>query len=105
MGVVDKSDSEANAGSDEEEPSILRLNKPSHIEFGESTIKAEDLDVLKWLGYIGQKEDNMIRFAGIEIILELKDDEVVVLRSFFRARLHIPMYEMIAEVLKRFDNY
>jgi hypothetical protein len=47
----------------------------------------------------------MIRFAGIEIILELKDDEVVVLRSFFRARLHIPMYEMIAEVLKRFDNY
>jgi hypothetical protein len=47
MGVVDKSDSEANAGSDEEEPSILRLNKPSHIEFGESTIKAEDLDVLK----------------------------------------------------------
>jgi hypothetical protein len=66
---------------------------PSHIEFGKSTIKAEDLDVMRRVGYIGHKDDNMIRFAGDEIILEPKNDEVVVFRSFVRARLCFPMYE------------
>lgn len=63
-------------------------------------MKLEDLDVLKSLGYIGQKEDNMIRFAGSETAPEPKDDEVVVFRSFFREGLCFPMYEMIVEVLK-----
>jgi hypothetical protein len=46
-------------------------------------VKPKDLDVLKRLGYIGEKEDAMIWFAGDEIILKPKDDEVVVFRSFF----------------------
>jgi hypothetical protein len=56
--------------------------------------------VLKRLGYISYKEDDMIRFAGSEIVLEPKDDEVVVFRSFFRAGFRFSMYEIIVEVLK-----
>jgi hypothetical protein len=100
-GVVERSGSKAITSSDEEDPSILRPNKTSHIEFSESTVKLEDLDVLKSLGYIGQKEDNMIRFAGSETVPEPKDDEVVVFRSFFREGLCFPMYGMIVEVLKK----
>jgi hypothetical protein len=81
--VPERIDSDVEGSSDEEDPNILRPNKMSHIGFGESTMKPEDLDVMKRLGYIGQKEDDMIRFAGSEIILEPKDDEVVVFRSFF----------------------
>ena len=43
--VEDKSDDEV-----EEDNSILSPTKPSHIEFGKSTITAEDLIVMKKLG-------------------------------------------------------
>jgi hypothetical protein len=42
---------------------------------------------MKKLGYFGEDEGKLIRFAGEEVILELKEDEVVVFRSFFRVRL------------------
>jgi hypothetical protein len=61
--------------------------------------------VLKRLVLIGQKDDNMTRFVGDEIVREPKNDEVVVFRSFFRARLHFPMYEMNGEVMEGFEIY
>jgi hypothetical protein len=61
--------------------------------------------MLKRLGYVGQKDDNMIRIVRDETVPEPKDDEVVVFRSFFRARLCFPMYKMIAKVLERFEIY
>lgn len=67
------SGSNAEASIDQEDPNILRPNELSHIEFGESIVKLEDLDVLKRLGYIGDNEDDMIRFDGGETILELKN--------------------------------
>jgi hypothetical protein len=47
----------------------------------------------------------LIRFAGEEVIPELKDDEVVVFKSFFRAGLRFPLYDIIGEVLKIFEIY
>jgi hypothetical protein len=74
---------------------------PSHIEFGKSTIRFEDL--VKKVGYFGKNDDELIRSTGDEIIPEPKDDEVVVFKSFFHVGLRFPMYEMIGEVLKKFD--
>jgi hypothetical protein len=37
----------------EDDDSILCSTKPSHIEFGRSTIKAKDLFLMKKLGYFG----------------------------------------------------
>jgi hypothetical protein len=71
----------------EGDANVLCPSKPNNIEFGKSTVKVEDLDVMKKLGYIGKNDDNLIRFASNEIIPEPKDDEVVVFKSFFRARL------------------
>jgi hypothetical protein len=39
------------------------------------------------------------------VILEPKEDEVVVFKTFFRAGLRFPLYEMIGEVLKKFEIY
>jgi hypothetical protein len=39
----------------EEDNNILSPMKPSHIEFGKSTVTAEDLVVMKKLGYFGGK--------------------------------------------------
>jgi hypothetical protein len=48
--VEDRSDDKV-----EEDNSILSPTKPSHIEFGRSTVTAEDLIVMKKLGYFGGK--------------------------------------------------
>jgi hypothetical protein len=60
---------------------------------------------MKKLGYFVENEDGLIRFAGEEVIPEPKDDEVVVFKSFFRAGLQFPLYNMIGEVLKKFEIY
>jgi hypothetical protein len=92
------------AGSDDEEDDgILSPSKPSHVDFGKSTVKAEDLVLMKKLGYFGKNDDGLIRFVVDEVIPESKDDELVVFKSFFRAGLRFPLYEMIGEVLKKFE--
>ena len=83
----------AEGGSDnesEEDNNILSPSKPSHIEFGKSTVTAEDLVVMKKLGYFGENDDELVRFAGEETILEPKEDEVVVFKSFFRGDFGSP---------------
>jgi hypothetical protein len=96
----DRSDEEI-----EEDNNILSPSKPSHIEFGKSTVSAEDLVMLKKLGYFGENESKLIRFAGEEVVPELKEDEVVVFKSFFVAGLQFYLYDIIGEVLKRFEIY
>jgi hypothetical protein len=98
----------AEDGSDndsEEYDSILSPTKPSHIEFGRSTVTAGDLVVMKKLGYFGENDHELIRFAREKVVPKLKDDEVVMFKSFFRAGLRFPLYDMIGEVLKRFEIY
>jgi hypothetical protein len=72
---------------------MLKLNKPSPKElgyFGKSTVTAEDLVVMKKLGCFGENDDELIHYATEEIILEPKEDEVMVFKSFFRAGLRFP---------------
>ena len=59
--------------------------------------------MMKKLGYFGEAESKLIRFASEEVILEPKDDEVVVFKSFFRAGLRFPLYDIKGEVLKNFE--
>jgi len=89
----------------EEDNSILSPTKPSHIEFGKSTVTADDMVMMKKLGYVGEAESKLVRFAGEEVVPRPREDEVVVFKSFFRARLRFPLYEMIGEVLKKFEIY
>jgi hypothetical protein len=48
---------DAEANSDDEDDSILSPSKPSHIEFGKSTVKPEDPVLMKKLGYFGKNDD------------------------------------------------
>ena len=71
----------------EEDNSILSPTKPSHIEFGKSTVTEDDMVVMRKLSYFEEDESKLVWFAGEEIIPEPKEDEVVVFKSFFRAGL------------------
>jgi hypothetical protein len=88
----------------EEDYSILIPTKPSHLDFEKSTVSEDDMPMMMKLGYFGEAESKLVRFAGEETTPALKNDEVVVFKSFFRAGLRFPMNEMIGEVLKKFRN-
>jgi hypothetical protein len=53
--IPEKDDAIAKATTDDEQDDgILSPSKPSHIEFVKSTVKAEDLILMKKLGYFGK---------------------------------------------------
>jgi hypothetical protein len=92
-------------GSDdeiEEDNSIMSPSKLSHIEFGKSTVSAEDLVMMKKLGCFWETESKLIRFAGEEVVPKPKEDEVVVFKNFFKEGLRFPLYDIIGEVLGAF---
>jgi hypothetical protein len=96
---------ERSGDEDEEDYTILIPEKPSHLDFGRSTVTSDDMVIMKKLGYFGEAESRLVCFAGEEVVPEPKDDEVVVFKSFFKAGLRFPLYDMIGEVLKHFEIY
>jgi hypothetical protein len=94
-----------NENESEEDNTILSPMKPSHIEFGKSTVTADDMVMMKNLGYFGEAKSKLVRFAGEEVVPQPREDEVVAFKSFFRAGLQFPLHEMIGEVLKNFEIY
>jgi hypothetical protein len=65
----------------EEDYSILIPTKPSHLDFEKSTVTEDDMPLMMKLGYFGEAESKLVRFAGEEVIPEPKKDEVVFLRA------------------------
>jgi hypothetical protein len=109
-GAINTEDEQIVAGGEsdnesEEDNSILNPTKPSHIEFGKSTVTEDDMVMMRKLGCFGEAESKLVRFAGEEIIPKPKEDEVVVFKSFFRAGLRFALNDKIGEVLKNFELY
>jgi hypothetical protein len=80
-------------------------SKPSHLDFGKSTISEDDLPKLLKLGYFNEAKKELVRFGGEETTSKPGKDEVVVFKSFFKAGLRFPLNKMIADVLKKFGIY
>jgi hypothetical protein len=54
----------------EEDYSILIPTKPSHLDFEKSTVTEDDMPMMMKLGYFGEAESKLIRFAEEEVIPE-----------------------------------
>jgi hypothetical protein len=80
-------------------------SKPSHLDFGKSTISEGDWPKMMKLGYFSEAKKELIRFGGEETTPKPGKDEVVVFKSFFKAGLRFPLNKMIADVLKKFGIY
>jgi hypothetical protein len=94
----------AEEGESEDDYSVMP-SKPSHLEFGRSTVTEDDMTKLMKLGYFSEAKKELIRFGGEEITPKAEKDEVVVFKSFFKAGLRFPLNEMIADVLGNFGIY
>jgi hypothetical protein len=95
---------DAEEGESEDDYSALP-SKPNHLEFGRSTVTEDDMPKLMKLGYFSEAKKKLIRFGREEITLKPEKDEVVVFKSFFKARLRFPLNEMIEDVLEKFGIY
>jgi hypothetical protein len=73
---------EENVDEEEEDYNTLIPSKPSHLDFDKSTVSETDVPMMMKLGYFGEAEKKLIRFAGEETTPKPKDDEVVVSRAF-----------------------
>jgi hypothetical protein len=80
-------------------------SKPSHLDFGKSTIFEGDLPKMLKLGYLSEQKKELVHFGGEETTLKPGKDEVVIFKSFFKNGLRFPLNEMIADVLKKFGIY
>jgi hypothetical protein len=89
----------------EDDYSIAVPSKPSHLDFGKSTISKADFSKMVKLGYFSEAEKKLVRFGGKETTPKPEKNEVVVFKSFFKAGLRFPLNEMIAIVLKKFGIY
>jgi hypothetical protein len=102
---AEQADIEENVDEEEEDYNTLIPTKPSHLDFEKSTVSEADMPMMMKLGYFGEAEKKLIRFAGEETTPKPKNDEVVVFKSFFKAGLWFPLHEMIGEVLDNYEIY
>jgi hypothetical protein len=89
----------------EDEYSCGMPSKPSHLDFGKSTISEADLPKMVKMGYFSEAKKELIHFGGEETIPKPGKDEVVVFKIFLKAGLRFPLNKMIATVLKKFGIY
>jgi hypothetical protein len=80
-------------------------SKPSHLDFGKSTISKADLSKMVKSGFFSECQKKLLRFGGEETTPKQEKDEVVIFKSFLKAGLRFPLHGIIAEVLKRFGIY
>jgi hypothetical protein len=96
---------EGDTGEEEIDYNTAMPSKPSHLDFGKSTVSEADMAMMTKLGYFREADKGLIRFGREETIPKPENDEVVVFKSFFKAGLRFPLHGMIADVLENFDIY
>jgi hypothetical protein len=75
----------------EDEYSCGVPSKPSHLDFGKSTISKADFPKMVKLGYFSDAKKELIRFGGEETIPQPGKDEVVVFKCFLKAGLRFAL--------------
>jgi hypothetical protein len=85
-----------------DEDSEDRPWRPSHTVFGKSTIKQSDLENVRGSYF---RDMSFVRAGGDNNVPAPEEDEVVIYRSFFKARLQFPLNKFVVEVLKIYQIF
>jgi hypothetical protein len=95
----DSEDYDAESGGEDFED---RPWRPSHTIFGKSIIKQSHLDNMRGRYF---RNMSIVRVGGDNNVPAPEEDEVVIYRSFFKARLRFPLSRFVVEVLKIYQIY
>jgi hypothetical protein len=80
-------------------------SKPSHLDFGKSTVSKADFSKMVKSGYFSENEKKLLRFGGEETTPKPEKDEIVIFKSFLKVGLRFPLNRMISDVMQRFGIY
>jgi hypothetical protein len=104
--TIAETEEEENEETDpEDDYRIAMPSKPSHLDFGKSTVSKADLSKMVKSGFFSENQKKLLRFGGEETTPKPEKDEIVIFKSFLKAGLRFPLHGIIAEVLKRFGIY
>ena len=93
-------------GTDSEDDYHLATpSKPSHLDFGKSTVSKADLSKMVKAGYFNEDQKKLLRFGEEETTPKPRKDEIVIFKSFLKAGLRFPLHGIVAEILRRFGIY
>jgi hypothetical protein len=96
-GDSDSYDAESGGEDSEDRPW-----RPSHAIFGKSTIKQSHLENMRGMYF---RDMSIVRAGEDNNVLTLEENEVVIFRSFFKARLRFPLSRFVVEVLKTYQFF
>jgi hypothetical protein len=98
---TDDSDSyDAESGGEDSED---RPWRPSHTVFGKSTIRQSHLDNMRGRYF---RDISIVRADnGDRTVPVPKENEIIILRSFFKAGLRFPLSRFVIEVLKIYEIF
>ncbi|MCL1440834.1 hypothetical protein M3J45_26040, partial [Enterobacter hormaechei] len=107
---TEQATAEAEEGNIEETDSeddyrIAMPSKPSHLDFGKSTVSKADLSKMVKSGFFTENQKKLLRFGGEETTPKPEKDEIVIFKSFLKAGLRFPLHGIIAEILNNFGIY
>src|SRR5688500_7959572 len=89
----------------EDDYRIAMPSKPSHLDFGKSTVSKADLSKMVKAGYFNEDQKKLLRFGEEETTPKPRKDEIVIFKSFLKAGLRFPLHGIVAEILRRFGIY
>jgi hypothetical protein len=89
----------------EDDSHIAVPSKPSHLDFGKSTVSKADFPKMVKSGYFTENEKELLRFGGEETTPKPEKDEIVIFKSFLKAGLRFPLNKIISGVLEQFGIY
>jgi hypothetical protein len=95
----DSDDYDVESGGEDSEDLSWR---PSHTIFGKSAIKQSHLDNMRGRYF---RDMSIVRVGGDNNVPTPEEDQVVIYRSFFKARLQFPLSRFVVEVLKIYQIY
>jgi hypothetical protein len=74
----------------EDDYRIAMPSKPSHLDFGKSTVSKADLSKMVKSGFFNENQKKLLRFGGEETTTKPEKDEIVIFKSFLKAGLRFP---------------
>jgi hypothetical protein len=98
----DTGDSDSYDAESGDKDSKDRLWRPSHTIFGKSTIKQSHVDAMRGRCF---RDMTILRVGGDSTAPVPEANEVVIYRSFLKARLRFPLSGFLVEVLKTFQFF
>jgi hypothetical protein len=87
--VVEVEEGDIEEAASDDDYHIAVPSKPSHLDFGKSTVSKADFSKMVKSGYFSENEKKLLRFGGEETTPKPEKDEIVIFQEFSESWVEI----------------